>query len=969
MPSNDLTIAERLANELADNAVDLTAVPSSQTIPTPTADVSSLLTAVRAIKNALDQLTGTSGSVLDKALTTRDLLNEGFAAYSGSSGLVPASGGTVIVSAPAPAPPPDPGYQDPRPVLTTPPTPSNLEAWGAFKTIVLTWDLTDYRNHAYTEIWRNTVNNLGSAVLLNTTNANLYSDASGTLGATYYYWVRAVNIEGTQGAFNSAVGVSAGLLKIGSTDLSALAVEAANLAARIGGSNLVGNSSFESDGDANGLSDGWSATAQGTISGQSFSRVAGRMGGFAQRISTTTLGTTPSDRSGVYRNIATFTAGAVPKLTLSAWFRANAGSRGAVYVDMSAGAVYVSSAYNIAIATGSWQRVTHTFNVPSNVTDVTFYVWQEQNASVSASWIEFDDVQVEEGDYASEYFGKLAAQTIVAGDGAIANLAISNALIANAAVDAAKIADAAIGTAKIGDLQVTNAKIADATITNAKIVDLSATKITTGTLDAGRIAANSITADKIDSRSLTVKDANGNVLLGSGYTVGSGNLLKNSDFKTSSAGVPTGFSIYNNGAYSISSSVVVGGAAVGDANYWRLTPNVTVSNTFGFYLISAATAMGGMKQGIDYVLSFYARASSTGQIFEVRYNSTPEFQTFVENPALTSSWQRYVYLFKWTSVSPDANGVFVTVSPTSFPSGQTLDFANLQIETGRYPSGWSPPAVNSLNTISSSNISTYIAAGAIDNAYIGNFIQSTNFDGTINAGGTITNYGTTGWALGKGGQAALTDVTLRSSGGAGKRITINESSSNEAKFYGDRGDGTVEQLASIGISNVLGDNVIGYFGSAATNRIALLGYSGSSVGVYGYSNSGYGISAYTAAPDASHAALFARSDSNNGSPAVSAYVTANSPAISALAASSGNAITAQSYSGYGLAIVGANTTRGHIRLQPMAGRPSNPQDGDLAMIYISGGTTDNRTSNPRLCYYNAAIGQWLFVENSATHTG
>ena len=76
-------------------------------------------------------------------------------------------------------------------------------------------------------------------------------------------------------------------------------------------------------------------------------------------------------------------------------------------------------------------------------------------------------------------------------------------------------------------------------------------------------------------------------------------------------------------------------------------------------------------------------------------------------------------------------------------------------------SGLDNTVVRSANPINTGNVSTYIGAGAIGNAYIGNFIQSGNFDGTIDSSGNITNYGTTGWAIGKGGSAALNSALFR----------------------------------------------------------------------------------------------------------------------------------------------------------------------------------------------------------------
>lgn len=125
------------------------------------------------------------------------------------------------------------GYQDPRPIQVTPPAPTNLTAHGAFRSIILTWDLENYINHAYVQIYRANTNDRNNASLIGTSTADVFSDANGLItGNTYYYWVRAVNIEGTTGTYSNGItsGVSAGLLQIAGSDLSNLAVEASKLA-------------------------------------------------------------------------------------------------------------------------------------------------------------------------------------------------------------------------------------------------------------------------------------------------------------------------------------------------------------------------------------------------------------------------------------------------------------------------------------------------------------------------------------------------------------------------------------------------------------------------------------------------------------------------------------------------------------------------------------------------------------------
>lgn len=67
---------------------------------------------------------------------------------------------------------------------------------------------------------------------------------------------------------------------------------------------------------------------------------------------------------------------------------------------------------------------------------------------------------------------------------------------------------------------------------------------------------------------------------------------------------------------------------------------------------------------------------------------------------------------------------------------------------------------------------------------------------------------------------------------------------NEMRFFGDRGGGVIEELASIGISQMGSDYVIASFGNSNTgnSRSGVFGLSYSSYGVYGSSNSFIGVS-------------------------------------------------------------------------------------------------------------------------------
>jgi len=96
-------------------------------------------------------------------------------------------------------------------VYQTPDAPTGFNATGAFAMILLSWSAPTYTGHAYTEVWRNDVDNLATAVNIADTQAALYADTPPTqsLEKDYYYFCRHVNLDGLAGPFNSASGTLA----------------------------------------------------------------------------------------------------------------------------------------------------------------------------------------------------------------------------------------------------------------------------------------------------------------------------------------------------------------------------------------------------------------------------------------------------------------------------------------------------------------------------------------------------------------------------------------------------------------------------------------------------------------------------------------------------------------------------------------------------------------------------------------
>lgn len=167
---------------------------------------------------------------------------------------------------------------------------------------------------------------------------------------------------------------------------------------------------------------------------------------------------------------------------------------------------------------------------------------------------------------------------------------------------------------------------------------------------------------------------------------------------------------------------------------------------------------------------------------------------------------------------------------------------------------------------------------------------------------------------------------------------VLDAPTNEARFYGDRGDGTIEELASIGIVSVVSDVYVGVFGSLTSTRYGVLGSSLDKAALRGMTVDGYGVS-----------------------------VTASGSGTGVLSTSiNGRGIDAASGTDVPVYIQ-ANATKGHLTLFPLTGRPSNRGVGQVAMINTTGGTTDSRTGTPRLFYTDGT--NWLNVHDNNTFGG
>lgn len=193
----------------------------------------------RAIKHPLKRtieeiqaLTGMRGDPLDRALTWRDLVDQGLAKLTGRPGSSGTPPGSIVI--------PTPEVDEPD--LTPPPNVTGLVAVAAFAHVIVEWDAAVYtlgRGHGQTNIYvakRLTTDppaTFADAVRVwEATGALTIAAIPAELGVRWHIWAKWQTADGVEsidpaGGVN---GVEVTVGKIGNADLGPLIVEAANLA-------------------------------------------------------------------------------------------------------------------------------------------------------------------------------------------------------------------------------------------------------------------------------------------------------------------------------------------------------------------------------------------------------------------------------------------------------------------------------------------------------------------------------------------------------------------------------------------------------------------------------------------------------------------------------------------------------------------------------------------------------------------
>lgn len=212
------------------NLVKETKVPS---IPEPVGRTATEKSFLQAVKEALEIRLGRRGDDLDRAVTLRDLYENGVVNISVNGTTYTKSGSTGLTSTPYTT---GTSFSASSAVDTsTPPTPTSVTTSGGKKTIIVKWAWPKYANHAYTEVWRGTSATFSASTTtkVGVSKGTIYADdvSASAVGTTFYYWVRLVSGADVTGAYYPATSAGASGVTSTSGALSLSSFDFFNMAA------------------------------------------------------------------------------------------------------------------------------------------------------------------------------------------------------------------------------------------------------------------------------------------------------------------------------------------------------------------------------------------------------------------------------------------------------------------------------------------------------------------------------------------------------------------------------------------------------------------------------------------------------------------------------------------------------------------------------------------------------------------
>ena len=467
-----------------------------------------------SIKQNLDVLQGQRGDKLDRAVTFRDLLDAGIVQLA--SGITNFNGLSSSIAT-----------VNEFPDLAIPPAPTNLQASGAFRNIILTWDLKLYNGHSAVQVWRHTSDVISSATMVAQVSGftGVYADPVGS-GKTFYYWVRAVNNNDVTGPYNSSSGaqgvtapdvdflLSTLTTAITSSELaSSLSTPIAKIdplvtftgySSSYSGGSLITRLGAVENSAANGVSSAQfnsevttRANADSALS-SSITSLSSTVGSNTSAISTeqTTRANADSALSSSISTVSSTVAGHTSSISTQATSINGLSGQYTVKIDVN-GAV---AGYGLASTTTAAGNIVSEF-----VVNADRFAIMRGGSNTTAASVPFI-VQAS----ATTIGGVAVPAGVYMTDAFIRNGSIINAKIADAAIDNAKIANLSADKINAGTISTSRLNIDGSTLSSLngvlQVNALNANKITAGTLSSSRLFLDGVTIDTDGSGRVIIKN-------------------------------------------------------------------------------------------------------------------------------------------------------------------------------------------------------------------------------------------------------------------------------------------------------------------------------------------------------------------------------------------------------------------------------------------------------------------------------
>jgi hypothetical protein len=754
-----------------------------------------------AVKELIEVREGLRGDPLDQNVTLRQLQDAGIASVlvSGGSG---GSGRPPVTISPFN----EPGF------MNVPPGLSDFSVAGGYTAMFISWTPLTYSNHSYVEIKRSITDNVAGAIVIGQSSGHVFTDACGS-GKTFYYWGRPVSTSGVKGPYNAQRGTKGTtaqdvyyMLEVlnGRLTQSQLHSDLATRVDKIDIDSIVGSVGSRIAAASTTLSAGI-AVVDG--------RITSTRNEVLDRLDSLIIANATGDAALVMtEQTARIFADAALSSRIDLVAAVSDGNTAAIIVESQARA----DAFNTA--SSQVTSVLSQFNTLSSAIQNTYSTIANTNAAIatatnsltsrlnnaggpSVSIESFALTQVGiNGSLSGEY--TLRIQTDgggtrrISGFGLFATASTSNfEVMADSFVISAPsntspragvpfyhlTTPATIdGVTVPAGTWIHTAFIADATIRSAQIKELVADKITSGDITADRMKANVVDAanlsatyirgDRIDTKSLNVVDSHGNLILSSS-TKGTFSPHKRWDFIGS----------YDEWTWSGGVSVSPGTDAL----------RLIYSGILSAQLTSPAIDTPGIQGALYPLVRMRIRAESIvvgsggSWLGRLHFFANGAWRTFDLPTVASEDYSAQLGTLaagdrtgpigtEWVEVEWDLREVNEWINYTVSQIAFTLiDFSIPQRPTLNID--WI--AIGGIKTgvmIDGVSVSTFIKAGTITNAYIGNVIQSTDYDGdsSFNPGGAVTargggNFpGTTGWVITKnnglvGGVAVFPNAYVR----------------------------------------------------------------------------------------------------------------------------------------------------------------------------------------------------------------